>query len=334
MTEPQSVAFNSCFGRFAGHSAPTQAGILFRTGNDAEPRREARSCPPAHKSRRLAACGGVDCFLHEIARGRTGSVGLEVVDLTDTTLIAQRRPRSRDGSTQMEGLHRLAMTFVEQPETILQELVNAAVRLCGADSAGISIERADKTDQRHYQWIATAGEYSAFLDASLPKFPSACTVCLERGGPQLFRVNERFFDILGITAALVKDGILLPWEVEEMRGTIFIISHGRNEAFDSEDLRLMQILANFAAMGIRQQRQQAKLLAQARSTAAVAMANDLAHQINNPLQSLTNVLFLARQNEGVGDERSLALRLDADFDRLATLMKRLLELPKRTTDAQ
>jgi len=258
------------------------------------------------------------------------AVGLEVVDLSDETAIAQRRLHSRNGAMQMEGLLRLAIAFVEQPETILQELVNAAVRLCGADSAGISIERDDKTDQQYYKWIATAGEYSAFLDASLPKSPSACTVCLERGSPQLFRVNERFFDILGIKAALVTDGILLPWEVEEMRGTIFIISHSRKEAFDSEDLHLMQILANFAAMGIRQQRQQRTLLSQARATAAAAMANDLAHEINNPLQALTNVLFLAKQKEGFGDERSLALKLEGDFARLSALVKNLLELPKRT----
>lgn len=53
----------------------------------------------------------------------------------------------------------------------------------------------------------------------------------------------------------MKDGILLPWEVEEMPGTIFIISHVRDEAFDTEDLHLMQVLADFAAMRIRQQRQ-------------------------------------------------------------------------------
>ena len=222
------------------------------------------------------------------------AVGLEVVDLTDETPIAQRRLHSRNGAMQMEGLHRLATAFVEQPQTLLQELVNAAVRLCGADSAGISIEREEKTDEHYYQWIATAGEYSGFLNASLPKTPSACTVCLERGSPQLFRVNERFFGILGIEAALVTDGILLPWEVEGMRGTIFIISHSRTEAFDSEDLHLMQILASYAAMGIRQQSQHIKLLSQARATAAVAMANDLAHQINNPLQGLMNLLYLCQ----------------------------------------
>ena len=40
------------------------------------------------------------------------------------------------------------------------------------------------------------------------------------------------------------------------RGTIFIMAHGRTEAFDLEDSRMMQVLADFAAMGVRQQRQQ------------------------------------------------------------------------------
>lgn len=261
------------------------------------------------------------------------AVGLEVVDLKVESVFANRRLHSRNGAMQMEGLHRLANAFVESPETILQELVNAAVRLCGADSAGISVEREEKTSEHFYQWIATAGEYSSFLNASLPEHPSACTVCLARKGPQHFRVNKRFFDILGIQAALVTDGILLPWEVDEMRGTIFIISHSRTEAFDSEDLHLMEILANFAAMGIRQQRQQTKLIAQARLAAAMEMANDLAHQINNPLQSVTNILFIAKQNDGIGDEKSLALKLDSDFDRLSLLAKELLELPRRTGSA-
>ena len=125
-------------------------------------------------------------------------VGLEVVDLTDETVYSNRLLHSRDGSMQMEGLHRLAVAFVETPDTILQELVNAAVRLCGPDSAGISIEREGRTDEHYYEWVAVPGEYSAFLGASLPRETSACTGCLEPGGPQLFQVNERIFALLVI----------------------------------------------------------------------------------------------------------------------------------------
>ena len=255
-------------------------------------------------------------------------VGLEVVDVAAGSPFLSRRLHARDGAMQMEAMHRLAETFVKRPETILQELADAAVRMCGADSAGISMEREDRTEAQYYQWIATAGEYTSFLHASLPQYPSACTVCLYRGGPQHFRVGKRFFDLLGVEAAEVTDGILLPWEVEEMRGTIFILAHGRTEAFDGEDLRLMQVLAKFAAMGIRHQRQQARLVEQARAASAAATAHALAHQINNPLQGLTNQLYLAEQSGG-GDERSLALKMSGDFGRLTALVEELLGLAKR-----
>lgn len=47
--------------------------------------------------------------------------------------------------------------------------MNAAVQLCGEDSAGVSIVREDATDKDYYRWIATAGEYTPLLQASLPK---------------------------------------------------------------------------------------------------------------------------------------------------------------------
>jgi signal transduction histidine kinase len=216
---------------------------------------------------------------------------------------------------------------VNQPNTILQELVQTAVDLCGADSAGISIEKADRTDQEFYEWVATAGDYSGFLNAILPRYPSACGVCLERGRPQRFRVTERFFEILGVEAPVVSDGILLPWQVDGTRGTIFIMAHGRDEAFDAEDSRMMQLLADFAATGFRQQRQQRRLIEQERDAAAVAMANDLAHKINNPLQSITNVLYLAASSGTTPEVKALATDLEEDVSRLSALVRNLLALP-------
>jgi nitrogen-specific signal transduction histidine kinase len=55
---------------------------------------------------------------------------------------------------------------------------------------------------------------------------------------------------------------------------------------------MMQALANFAATGVRLQPQQKLLMEQARTAATAAMANDLAHQINNPLQGLMQTVFL------------------------------------------
>ncbi|MBB5315854.1 GAF domain-containing protein [Tunturibacter empetritectus] len=262
------------------------------------------------------------------ALGSTAAdTGLEVVDLFEDTSFAGRRLHERDVAMQMEGMRRLAHAFVERPDTILQELVNAAVEMCGADSSGISIEREKKTDEEFYEWVATAGEYAGFLNATLPRSPSACGTCLERGRPQLFRVAQRFFDLMGIEAPTVTDGILLPWEVEETRGTIWIMAHGRDEAFDGNDLRMMQVLANFAAMGVRQQRQQKLLMEQTIHAAAAGMANELAHRINNPLQSITNLVYLAGAGGAPGDAKTLAEDLAEPVQRLSALAAKLLSLP-------
>jgi hypothetical protein len=175
--------------------------------------------------------------------------GLEVLDLRSDAAFAKRNLHTRDIKIQMAGLQRLSRALLDKPDTILQELVSAALDLCGADSAGISIEKENGNDQECWRWIATAGAYSSFLNAILPRYPSACGICLQRGHAQHFTVSKRFFDILGIEAPSITDGILLPWVTRNTRGTIFVMAHGRTEAFDESDARLMTMLADFAAMG-------------------------------------------------------------------------------------
>jgi signal transduction histidine kinase len=256
--------------------------------------------------------------------------GLEVLDLRSDTAFATRVLHTRDIRMQMAGLQRLSRALLESPDTILQELVNAAVDLCGADSAGISIEKEDGSDQEFYHWVATAGEYSGFLNAILPRQPSACGLCLERGHAQHFTVSKKFFDILGVEAPIVTDGILLPWKTENTRGTIFVMAHGRTEAFDENDARLMTMLADFAAMGYRQQKQQARLIAQERAAAAAQMANHLAHKINNPLQGMMNNAFLMAEGSPGCDPKALGRDLSNDIQRLSGLVSELLSLPFET----
>lgn len=250
--------------------------------------------------------------------------GLEVLDLYSDPGFRDRLPRFRSPARQLEGMRRVARAFVENPETILQELVNTAVDLCGAESAGISLQSRDENGEASYRWVATAGRYERFLNAILPSFPSACGLTIERRQPQLFRVSQRFFDLMGVDAPVVTDGILIPWEVENICGTIWIMSHEKTEAFDTDDSRLMQLLADFAAMAIRQDQQQKKLMEQANAAAAAAMANQLAHQINNPLQSMTSALYLASRLPA-GNQQYLELA-SQQLEHLSSLVKKILAL--------
>ena len=252
--------------------------------------------------------------------------GLEVLDLRIDSAFSGRKLHTRDIGVPMAGLQRLSQALLERPDTILHELVSAAVDLCGADSAGISIEKENGSDEEFYHWIATAGAYSGFLNAILPRYPSACGLTLERGHAQHFTVTKKFFDILGVEAPPVLDGLLLPWKTEDTRGTIFVMAHDRAEAFDDDDARLMTMLADFAAMGYKQQKMQARLIAQERNAAAVQMAHQLAHEINNPLQGMTNAAFLVSQSLE-DNSKNLGLQLAGDIDRLSGVVKRILAIP-------
>lgn len=260
---------------------------------------------------------------------KSSDTGLDVLDIRNNKAFAARKPHFHDAIQQMEAMQRIAHAFAEGPDAVLQELVDAAVKLCGADSAGISIEREHGTDDAFYQWVATAGQYSPFLNATLPRYPSACTTALDRGAPQVFRVRQPFFDLLGIQAPAVTDGLLLPWQIANVRGTIFIMAHGRTEAFDQTDCRTMQTLADFASIGVQLLCKQALLLEQARSTGAAQMANHLAHEINNPLQSLTNILYLATEGSNGSEAKSVVQQAVAEVATLSSLVNDLLTLSHR-----
>jgi DNA-directed RNA polymerase specialized sigma24 family protein len=275
-------------------------------------------------------------FFHETApsasAGETNDVsqladtGLEVIDLHSDLAFARRQLHFRDVVSHIDGMNRLARVFAESPGDILQELAIAAVDLCGADSAGISVVQKDSTDDDFYHWVATAGQYSGFVNAKLPRYPSACGITLQRGRPQIFRVAQRFFDRMGVQAPIVTDGMLLPWQVDETRGTIWIMAHGRTEAFDGEDCRMMQALANFAATGVRLQQQQKLLIERAETAATAALANTLTHQINNPLQGLMQTVFLF--GTGGAESGVFAQQAMSDLVRLSNVVKGLLSFPE------
>lgn len=224
-------------------------------------------------------------------------------------------------------MRRIAHALVENPDTILQVLVETALELCGADSSAISLEKEDCTYEACYQWVAVAGQYSGMFNAVFPRRPSGCTICLERGRPQHVRAGKRYFDILGITAPPVTDGLMYPWQTAENRGTVYILAHDREVAFDPGDLQILEILADFAAMSVRQLRQQKLLMEQATLAAEAAMAHTLAHKINNPLQSLTNILYLAAEGRHYETTQAVGTQALDGLQRLTCLVGELLNLP-------
>jgi hypothetical protein len=253
---------------------------------------------------------------------------MQVVDLSSNYEFMARKIRPRAEAIEISGMRRLASVFAQRPEKILQELVEVSLDMCGAESAGVTIEEVTTRGETQFRWIATAGRYVGFLDAVLPRFYSPCGTCLDRGRPQLFRVPKAYLDLIGVEAPPVTDGILIPWQVNETRGTIWVLAHGPHQRFDREDYRMMRSLSDFTAIAVRHRGQQETLTRHAATAAAAAMANNLAHQINNPLQGLMQTVFLAGQ--GGAEAAIFAHQAMEDLVRLSDLVKRLLTLPRET----
>jgi hypothetical protein len=182
--------------------------------------------------------------------------------------------------------------FAERPEDVLQELVNVAVTCCGADSAGISLEEPNDSGEPTFRWIAISGTFEQYVGGRTPRFFSPCGTCLDRGRAQLYRVTKPYYDFLGVVASPISDGLLIPWEADRIRGTIWAVSHNS----ELQDYELLRSLADFIGIILRQQAAGERAKHVAKAEASAARAHTMAHQINNPLQSLTNTMFLASQN--------------------------------------
>jgi hypothetical protein len=250
--------------------------------------------------------------------------GMHLRDLLADDGFRLRESKPRAPNRESEALRRLSRLMAENPESVLQELVNTAVEFCGADSAGISLEEPENGT---FRWIVIAGSFSQYLDGRTPRNYSPCGTCLDLGRPQLYRVSQPYYDFLGVTADPIVDGMLIPWSNEFLSGTLWAVSHSAEESFSLEDYRLLSSLADFASIILRHQHQQELLRAGEKARAMAEMAHKLAHRINNPLQSLTNLIFLARY--GDGDIQKILVQAEADLERLSQQVATLLHTSVR-----
>ncbi len=80
---------------------------------------------------------------------------------------------------------------------------------------------------------------------------SPCGVALDRKSPQLFSYPARHFSYLNDLLAPVIEALVVPLTGEGPAGTIWIFSHQEGSVFDSEDVRVMTNLADFASSALR-----------------------------------------------------------------------------------
>src|SRR6185436_4305276 len=133
-------------------------------------------------------------------------IRLDDIDITGELL---RRPtRALNYAAENKALVRLARTMADNPSHILQDLVEVALELCRADTAGISlIETHD--GQQVFRWEALAGVYAGARHNMMPRNASPCGTTIDRNATQLMYRADRFYPALKADPPVV-EALLVP----------------------------------------------------------------------------------------------------------------------------
>jgi hypothetical protein len=172
-------------------------------------------------------------------------------DLLESGDFMRRAPRKDRVQRKRLALEALGRKFQEPAEAMLQRLVEVAVDYCGADSSGVSLEEPDGQGGHQFRWVAVAGSFRKYLRGTTPRKFSPCGVCLDRWRAQYYAVSEPYYDFLGVTAAPILDGMLIPWAANSMRGTIWAVSHKSRSAFDPDDYSILKALSYLISVALR-----------------------------------------------------------------------------------
>lgn len=259
-------------------------------------------------------------------------------DVLITAELHRRAARPHDFEAENGALSALARTLSEDPQGILQALVDMALVLCRADSAGISLLEPGE-DGGAFRWSATAGCFTSKRGGTIPRVVSPCGVVLERDAVLLFDRPGRYFGEFAGVDLPTYEKLFVPFHFAgQPIGALWVAAHTPQRNFDAEDARLLQSLSEFAAAGYQVQTRARQLEAahealadriaeHQQAEAALVHANErlaeadrrkdeflatLAHELRNPLAPIQSGLDVLR----------LSAREPELADRVLTMMER------------
>jgi hypothetical protein len=99
------------------------------------------------------------------------------MDVDIRSELSTRPARPPDAEGLDLALAGLAREMTENPRVMLQRLVETALVLCRADTAGLSLLEGDV-----FRWEAVAGVFASYRDGTMPREASPFGVCIHGGG--------------------------------------------------------------------------------------------------------------------------------------------------------
>ena len=111
------------------------------------------------------------------------------------------------------------------PQNVLQKLVEVALELSRAQSAGVSILEEEK-GRKIFKWHAVAGQWARYVGGTMPRNASPCGTVLDRNDSLLLSHPERYYPIPSTITPPIVEVLLIPFHVADKPiGTIWAIAH-------------------------------------------------------------------------------------------------------------
>lgn len=192
----------------------------------------------------------------------------------------------------------LANHMTEHPGEILPRLVQLAMDLCGAVSAGTSVLEPQNSV---FRWFALRGVLSVFEGATTPRDFSPCGVCLDENGPVLMEHPERAYDWIRDANISVPEVLLVPLAVKGRSaiGTLWVVASAGHH-FNSEHARLMTELSSFVGVALRMVQTEEHLTAALEKQET--LTNEMSHRVKNLFAITDAMIRMTSRTSGSKEE--------------------------------
>jgi signal transduction histidine kinase len=152
--------------------------------------------------------------------------------------------------SESQALRTLAREMANSPKQMPDTLLQLAVELCHAGTAGLSLIETLPAGEQIFRWTNLAGTLKDHVGGFTPRNFSPCGVSLDRNSPELFSYPARYFRYLNDVPIPIVEALVVPLVGDSPMGTIWILSHEEGKCFDCEDVRIMTSLAEFTSSAL------------------------------------------------------------------------------------
>ena len=265
-----------------------------------------------------------------------------VDDVLVTEQLARRPVAMRNYQAECAALSGLGRQVAANARRVAQTVAELALDRCHADSAGVSLlepatlngaDGADGADEAGevLRLAAIAGPLAACAGRSAGLDEMPCGTAVARNTVLLFSEPARCFTALRHIEPQIREALIVPCTVNgEVVGTVWAATHVYGKQFDAQDARFLGDMAVFVAAAKRMNGALGQVsLAHEADRHKDEFLATLAHELRNPLASISNVAqLLLRAGTAEPPPEGVAEILDRQVHQVARLVDDLLDLSR------